>query len=264
MNEAPADFRPLPPPAPPSDQGWPWRKLAWFAVFLFGVHVGALFVFGSKKPVIARAVINRVPHLQLTSEGDELIALGDPTLFVLPHPNDFGAPLWQHPANGVAPVFHYDEPPEFLKLNPETLATTFQEFVQTNRIAPYAPDFKPELQLATPPLTDEPSSTRSTWHITGELASRPLLAAPTLPVLAYNDVLPPSRVQVQVDAAGFVASLVPLPPENAVEAKERAEAGETNALRIARQLRFAPAAQAAFGEIIFNWHTVPPPAANLP
>ena len=263
MNEAPADFRPLPPTPSPA-AGWPWRKLAWFAVFLFVVHVGALFVFGSKKPVTARAVINRVPHLQLTTEGDELIALGDPTLFVLPHPNDFGAPLWQRPGNGVAPRFHYTEAPEFLKLNPETLATTFQEFVQTNRFAPYAPDFKPALQLASPPLTDEPAVDVSTWRITGELARRPLLAAPPLPALAYNDVLPPTRVQVQVNAEGFVASLVPLPPENAVEAKQRAEAGETNALRIARQLRFAPAAQTTFGEIIFNWHTVPLLTTNLP
>lgn len=263
MNEAPADPRPL-SPTPPSDAGWPWRKLAWLAVFLFAAHVGALFVFGGKKPATARAVINLVPHLQLTSAGDELIALGDPTLFVLPHPDDFGAPLWQHPADRIRPVFHYTEDPEFLKLNPETLGAAFQEFVQTNRFAPYAPDFKPALQLAAPALTDEPAGTASTWRITGELARRPLLDTPALPALAYNDILPPSKVQVSVNAEGFVASLVPLPPENAVEAKQRAEVGETNALRIARKLRFAPAAQATFGEIIFNWHTVPLLTTNTP
>lgn len=259
MNATPEHSRPQPPAA-----GWPVRKLAWLAVILLAGHVGLLFMLGSKKPVTARAVTNNVPHLELASEGDELIALGDPTLFVLPHPNDFGAPLWQHPANGVTPVFHYTEAPEFLPLKPEMLGAAFHEFVQTNRLAPYAPDFKPAGLRETPALTDEPSAVASSWLITGALARRPLLAAPALPALAYNDVLPPSRVQVQVNAEGLVASLVPLPPENAVEAKQRAEVGDTNALRIARQLRFAPAAQDTLGEIVFNWHTVPVTVTNPP
>ena len=71
-----------------------------------------------------------------------------------------------------------------------------------------------------------------------------------LPPLPFNDVLPPGRVQALVDAAGNVVSAVLLEPSGL-------ELADTNALAIARNARFAPAAQLTFGEIIFNWHTIP-------
>lgn len=77
-------------------------------------------------------------------------------------------------------------------------------------------------------------------------------------------MIAPSRVQVLVDPSGQVVSAVLLPSDNAVEAAGRADVGDTNALNIARGLRFAPASGLAFGELIFRWHTVPEPATNAP
>jgi hypothetical protein len=74
-------------------------------------------------------------------------------------------------------------------------------------------------------------------------------------------VITASKVQVLVDMAGNVVSAILLPVDNALEAAAQAEIGNTNALAIARAARFAPAPQLTFGEIIFNWHTVP---ANAP
>jgi hypothetical protein len=105
---------------------------------------------------------------------------------------------------------------------------------------------------------------RTTLEISGALAQRKLLSAPALPVLPLNDVPAPSTVQVQVDPAGNVASAVLLPPQNLIEAAGRAAMGDTNAVAIALGLRFAPAPQLTFGEIIFRWHTVPLSSTNQP
>ena len=65
-----------------------------------------------------------------------------------------------------------------------------------------------------------------------------------MPSLPFNDVIAPSRVQVLVDPPGNVVSAVLLPSNNPLEALGRAEIADTNALAIARSLRFAPAAAA--------------------
>jgi hypothetical protein len=71
-------------------------------------------------------------------------------------------------------------------------------------------------------------------------------------------------VQALVDAAGSVFSAILLPPDDAVEFGGHPDVGDTNALRIARSLRFAPSSRLTVGELIFNWRTVPPPATNPP
>jgi len=57
-------------------------------------------------------------------------------------------------------------------------------------------------------------------------------------------------VQLLVAADGQVLSAVLL-------ATSGDDAADQTALMLARTLRFRPAAQAMFGEIIFNWHAVP-------
>ncbi len=65
-----------------------------------------------------------------------------------------------------------------------------------------------------------------------------------------DDVIPPSRVQLLVDQNGNIDSAVLL--ESSGD-----DAADQQALGLARALRFAPADKPMFGEIIFNWHTVP-------
>lgn len=37
-----------------------------------------------------------------------------------------------------------------------------------------------------------------------------------------------------------------------------------SALELARAARFAPAPRLTIGQMLFTWHTVPPPATNTP
>ena len=256
MNPAPTDANPEPvgslwhaAPKPP-DASWPQSKFILVIAFALAAHVAFLFFFGAKLPTPPRA-LDKVPQWQFAEASGELIALDDPTLFALPHANDFATAFWQHPPAVATQNFRWTETPRYLPVATPTLGAAFNRFMQTNPPVPFALNFKPPPPAAdfTPALFLPPPQT-STVQITGDLAQRRLLNAMILPPLPFNDVLPPGRVQALVDAAGNVVSAVLLEPSGL-------ELADTNALAIARNARFAPAAQLTFGEIIFNWHTIP-------
>jgi hypothetical protein len=83
-----------------------------------------------------------------------------------------------------------------------------------------------------------------------------------LPPWPYTDVIAPSKVQVLVNAAGDVVSAVLLPSGNPSEVHD-ADA-DRRALDLARAARFAPASGLTVGQLVFDWHTVAPPATNAP
>lgn len=246
MNTASAEL-------PPRVQSWPRRKIYLFIALAAILHVALVFVFGTKMPVTPRAV-GRVPQLRIANDRDELIALTDPTLFALPHANDFITAIWSRSPEVQTNSFRWQEPPGELA-QPENLGAAFITFMQTNRFAESPLNFKPEPKLTEAPLEDTdilPQAT--TLKLSANLAQRRQINIIPLPSLPVNDVLEPGKVQVLVDAAGNVTSAVLL------ESSANPQADQ-NALQLATQLRFAPAARLTLGEITFRWHTVP---ANTP
>ncbi len=242
MNAA-ADMSALPA------NGWSQRKFYSVIVLVLLVHIAFIFLFGAKKPVTPRAV-GKVPHLQIAA-ASELLALGDPTLFVLPHASDFASAVWQRSPNLTPPSFAYTTPPQFLPLPTEKLGAAFTEFVATNPIAEFQFNFKPEPPVAVANLNFEsPLPKQSALNVVGELAARPLLNPVVVPSLPLNDVLAASRVQALVNPDGRVISAVLL------ESSGNDSADQT-ALKLTGTLRFAPAERLAFGELIFHWHTLP-------
>lgn len=254
-----------PPPAPSTpDGGTLKRTFLLLVLFAVATHLALIFLFGTKKNFTPRPVTN-VPQLQLANAAEELIELDNPALFALPNARDFSAAVWQKNPTVTPPAFRYREEPRWLQLAPENLGATFAQFVQTNRFGNFRNDFKPPPQFAV--LIGSGASAlpqRTTLEISGALATRKLLSAPALPVLSLNDIIAPSTVQVLVDQGGNVFSAVLLPLENPHEAAGHTERGDTNALVITRDLRFAPAPQPTIGEIIFRWQTVPFPTTNTP
>ena len=234
---------------PLSGEGWSRRKF-YFVVFLAVLaHIALIFIFGARKPIVPRA-LGRVPQLQIADAANELVALSDPTLLVLPHVNDFASAAWLKVPAMALPSFDYTEPPQFLPLPAEKLGATFTAYMQSNRLAEYQFNFKPEPSLAGAELVFQPAlPSRSTFHVAGELASRTMLNRIAVPSLPLNDVLRPSRVQVLVDAAGNVVSTVLL------DSCENATADQ-QALKLAHAVRFAPAERLMLGELIFRWRTV--------
>jgi hypothetical protein len=248
----------------PQGEGWSRKKWLAFVALIFAAHVALIFALGEKVEIVPRAVIN-VPTLKLAKDSEELLALNDPSLFALPNPKDFASSVWLKMPDVKQPSFRFTESPRWLPLSAENLGATFQQFMQTNYFAGYPLDFKPQPKLSEPVLPIEPAlAQNSTLQIEGELAQRRLLGEINLPSLPYDDVIPPSVVQVLVDAAGNVVSAVLLPSENSLEAASHYDAADQRALELARAARFAPAPRLTFGRLIFNWRTVPLATTNSP
>lgn len=250
-----------PPVEPGRNESWSRQRLIFFIVLALAAHVALIFIFGTRKEATPRPVVN-APQLQFADSSSESMALDDPTLFALPHANDFGSPIWLETPIISHPSFAWTEPPRFLPLTGplagNKLGATLVQFMQTNPLPQLALNFKPDPLFSLPSAPDAPILPQSsTLQIIGELAKRPLLNHLTLPAQPYSDVILPSKVQVLVDSGGDVLSVVLLD-------SSALDAADQQAVDLASRLRFAPAAQLTLGEIIFNWHTVPLTATNAP
>jgi TonB family protein len=224
-----------------------------FALVL-AAQIGFIFLFGEREQIVPRAVTN-VPTLQLADDTSELLALNDPTLFALPNPKDFASSVWLQTPVLNQPSFRWNESPHWLQLPVGETGAAFNHFMQTNRFENFQLQFKPQPKLSEPILPLEPASAQtSRLQIEGDLAARPLLAPVNLPSLPYDDAIAPSKVQVLVDAAGDVVSVVLLESSGWNDADQ-------SALRLARAARFAPSSRLAIGRMIFYWYTVPPSAS---
>jgi len=253
-----------PPRREPPGAGWPFSRWLILIALVFAAHVALLFAFGARKQIVPRPATN-VPTLKLADGSDELLALGDPTLFALPHPGDFVTAMWSQAAVVQPPPLRWTESPRWLSLSADELMTVFNRFMQTNRIAGFTLQLKPPVRLSTPAQPVEPALAQaSTMRVVGDLTQRQLLTPINLPSWPYADVVAPSKVQMLVDEAGDVVSAIVLPSDNSLEALSHYDAADQHALELARAARFAPAPRLTIGQMIFTWHTVPLPVTNSP
>ena len=261
MNGAPTDLPASELTEPqPANAGWSWRKLILLILLAFLVHVALIFSFGTKKQIVPQAVKSNVPHLQLASRTDELIQLGNPALFALPNPRDFATAVWLKTPAVMLPSFRWTEAPRWLPLTGESLGAVFNQFMHTNLFETPSLNFKAPPQFILPVANISSGlPTNSTLQVSHGLDARQLLFQPPLPSLPLNDVVAPSRVRVLVDTTGNVLSAILLPSGNSMESAGRSDDADSEAMVLARTLRFKPAAQLTLGEVTFYWHTIPIP-----
>jgi len=229
-----------------------WSTRRWITLIGLALiaHVALVFLFSTRSDPKPRPV-SKIPQFHLVDDNCELVALNDPSLFALPHLNDFLPAAWRRPVPFKPPKFDWSEPPQYLPPVIKNWGVTFKTFMQTNLFSGLNPDYKPE-----PPPAGSAENfglllrQNSTLQLAGRLAQRRMLNQIIVPTLVWNDVVKPSRVQLLVDANGSVASVVLL------ESSEYA-AADQNALALAKTARFAPGEGSSLGEFIFNWHTVP-------
>lgn len=235
-------------PKPPSE-GWTAKKFYLVLAFVLALHVALIFIFGTKKQVVPRPVTN-VPHLQLADNSDELIALGDPTLFARPNAHDLVSAYWRRTPTVKQPDFKWTENPRYLAPSPKDFGAAFGDFVR-REAKEFQLDFTPEPMAVTPPLPFvDVMPQETTMQVSGDLAGRRQLNRVELPSLPRNDVIAPTTVQALVDNTGNVSSAVVLKPTTDADADQ-------HALQLARHLRFVPAPRLMLGEITFIWHTEP-------
>jgi hypothetical protein len=247
---------------PPGKGKWPLSRWLLLIVLVLAAHVVLIFMFGGRKPVVPRAVTN-VPEMALANSSNEWLILNDPTLFALPHLAGFAGPMLRDQQIGQFHRQEWTESPRWLPLPVGELGALFSQFMQTNPFPTFRFELKPPPRFTLPLVSLEPNfAGTSTLHIEGGLARRPLLMPMELPSWPYADVIAPTRVQVLVNAAGYVVSVVLLPSDNPGEVHD-ADADQ-RALELARAARFAPAPGLTIGKLIFDWCTVAPAATNAP
>ena len=274
MNAGPIEPRPNAEAKLPSEDRWPRHRWWLLIIVVFAVHVGLIFALGDRRPIVPRPP-GPAPELRLAVGSSELLALHDPTLFALPHPEGFSAAAWRQISKIEFPRFRWTEPPRWLPLPVEQLGDTLRRFVQTNTFARVEFETLPAPQLALPEARLEmPPVTRSALRVTGDLAERRLLTTLELPSRPGADLLTNSVVQLLVDTAGNVLSHKLLRSDSGAKDRDQQEADQ-RALELAKAARFSPLppsgkaaasplGRLSLGTLIFEWHTVPRAATNAP
>ena len=244
-------------------QSWSLTRWMVCVIVALAVHVGLIFAFGNRKPIVPRSVAN-APQIRLSTTRSELQVLEDPTLFALPHPRGFAATAWlQLPEVEFAP-FRWTEPPQLLDLPVAKLGGAFLHFAETNVVPRIEAETLTPVQ--TMPLVSIDPETNLKQHTTvstsGSITKRRWLNAPALlRSWPAADLLTNSVVRIVVDTDGQVFSPALLPPGSG------SKAADQYALEIARSARFARLprnASQTIGVLVFEWHTVPVPDTNAP
>jgi hypothetical protein len=250
----------------------PWDFRFWFAVlFLLAAQIGLILWFGAGAIIPSRKG-EPGPVMDLSERGSsELFALTDPTLFSLPHREDFAGGAWLKLPPLKFRESRWSEPSRPLLLPAEQLGVVFKNFIQTNRFAAFEVAARAESKLTSPvfvPVALIP--TQSTLRMEGMLATRRLVTPLALPSQPSADILNDSVVQLVVNAAGNPVSALLLPPGSGSKEADQL------ALQLAKGARFEslqspgregasrPGKTMTFGALVFEWQTVPMPATNAP
>ena len=249
------------------------RPGMWIAVGLvFVAQIAVLFLLGNP-PRKQNLHPIATPKFTLVPNGwNELLALQDPTLFILPHRNNFSGAAWLKTQSHDFQPAKRTEPTLPLPLSPERLGATFTAFMQTNPPPSIQMDLVAGLGLADLPDVELPPThplvTASRVRTEGDLANRQLLEPLQLPAQSSADVLKNTEVQLFVDALGntFSPVIVARSGDDSVDAKAL-----TNFVKNAR---FEPLhanvpgntslEKMTFGKMIFEWQTVPLAETNAP
>ena len=235
------------------------RLKLWIAVGLvFAAQVAIVFWMGNP-PASKRLPPPPVPVIHMT-EASELLALQDPTLFVLPHRENFSGAAWLNVAPRNFSPTNWTEAPRPLELPEQQLGAAFVAFMQTNR----PPRFQPRIDsgLDTPDAPPLPSiSTPSRLRVEGDLTRLRLLTPLRLPPQTNSDLLTNTVIQLVVDAHGIPFSSVILTRCGNDGVDKQALTNFAKAVRFAppeaESLRTVVPNQMISGKLIFEWQTMP-------
>jgi hypothetical protein len=248
----------------------PWSGRRWWGLvaLVFGVQLGLIFWLGETSPIGPRSAAPAFTIKLARSASAELLALHDPTLFVLPHRQESAALAALETSRPDTHSFQWPEPTNSLPLAVDQLGAVFSQFIETNVFTSrqLPANLKPALTLPTlpPPAA---ATEQSTLRLEGELAQRRLITPLQLPPCTNQDILSNSVVRVAVDAEG--RPLLPMllsgsgSSQADQDALERTKAARFEPLRRnPADPALKPAAELSWGRMIFRWHTVPPPSTK--
>ncbi len=249
-----------------------WSARRWLGMILmvFALQLGLVFWLSDRAPAVRRVPAPGLSFRPAPASEAEFIALRNPTLFALPQPESFSGLAWlKRPALPVR-FFEWSAPPAWLPLTAAQLDAAFARLLLQHQPAPppAATRVAPDLTF---PVADPipPGPVTSQFRLSGDLSHRPLLTKPSLQAFPHTDLLSNSVVRMALGADGRPVSL-------AVIAKSGSADADQQAMQQSRALRFAPRephpgspapnplSSLDWGEITFEWATLPMNPTNLP
>lgn len=249
------------------------RRVKWWGIVgvVFAGQLGAIFWFGQNGPRLATPRISEVNLRWIQPAPEPLSSLLDPTLFALPHRQSFSGPAWMNAISLATNTFSWSEDPRYLDY-PQTRAdSTFHDLTPTNGFSLVEAIASAGVEPRLPQISStKPSREQSTWRLAGDLAGRRLLTPLHLTSQSSDDLLTNTVIQLVVDARGWPVSEAMLPPGSG------SKDADQEALALAATTRFEPLRGddsrpsqrplngLSWGELIFEWHTIPVPPTNAP
>ena len=240
----------------------------WWVAVVFALQGGGLWWLSRQSTAPARPE-NSTPMLLVSTNSSELLealALEDPTAFARPNPKGFSGPSLRPGMMSHQP--HRWQPSEIEIPYPTNLLTGPIDAILKTNLGDSANAFvkpMPETMVLNVPPLERPTASR--LEVAGDLAGRKLLAAPKLQTWDHTTLLRPTRVQVMVNLAGRVFSVVRLGASGHAPADAMALALARRTIQFSKTTN-APAAPldaSSFttGDLIFHWHTNPLTVTNL-
>lgn len=246
---------------------WSAQRFMSVIAVVFAVQIGLLFLLGdgiSKSKQVTRDGIQFgfvATELKETEIFRHLLAT-DPTLFVVASDRDFSGEAWLKKRVASYAPAEWDEPPEWLPMDVQSLGDSFVRSVRFNDSKKF--EVAQELELNDPlrPLTSVKQ--RSFMKVEGELGKR-LVGKPSVPTLEHSEPLEDTVVQIAVVGSGAVVSARILSPRTG--APGSLTLANQKALEICNALRFQPDnrqrnTEIVRGNVIFRWQTVPASPRN--
>jgi len=242
---------------------WPRRRWWLLTGLIFVSQVTLIFWLGEHGHPRPRA-LGPAPGLRLVRGWSQALALQDPTVFALPHRQGFSGPAWLDSKPLEFPAYDWSEPPRWLPMSLAPLSDNFSEVQETNPFDPIQLLAGSAPELTRPdPIVLAPARGQSSCRLEGGLAGRKLLSNPKLPPWQRPEILTNSVVQLVVDGQGRPLSAVLLSSSGWKEADDLALA-EARMARLeplqaaGPQPASRPSDELSWGELIFEWQTLPP------
>jgi hypothetical protein len=253
---------------------WSTRRWALVAAVLFAMQAGAVWLFSARTTEAPRQPQAQFVARWFTSPNaaravDQLL-LNDPTHLAAVNPKGFSGAAWLRPTPPAYQPAEWRETERSLVQPTQALGSAFGQVARTSPAMVFDPSRKAAAAPLTTAVAQPPLRSVSRLLVEGPLRSRALIESPPIPSRSHHDVLADTRVQVSVSAEGLVLPPRLLPANGVKDPAQRAaqRAADQHALELARALRFAPAPKSAEaraatpseGILVFQWHTVAPPA----
>ncbi len=253
----------------------PWSGRRWVGVVvaLCALQVGALWLLSARRRPPPRQPQVEFAARWLTAPNaaravDQLL-LNDPTHLAAVNPRSFSG-AWLRPTPPAYRPAEWREAERSFAQPTQTLGAAFQQVPPTRPATLFDPARKPAAAPLATGIAQPPLRSASRLLVEGPLRARALLEAPALPSWPHSDVLADTRLQVTVSAEGLVQPPRLPPADRAKDPAQRAaqRAADQHALELVHALRFASApkstaagpATPSEGILVFQWHTLAPPA----